>query len=141
MLGQHKDMQPILDAIEERGHKQFAAGDFEVTCADLMISVEPDQVSQVMWSWINLTLEKSTSAQRIFHNCPELDGAEVYPRLVAPLGKVKPSRTRRNMLRDRVQNPGKAKSFVNIKDAVAVWEADMLAFIKAGGTEPDNEDK
>ena len=26
-------------------------------------------------------------------------------------------------------------------DAVAAWEADMLAFIKAGGTEPDDEDK
>ncbi len=47
-----------------------------------MIGFEPDQVSQDMSSWINLTLEKSTAAHSLFHNIPELDGAELYLRPV-----------------------------------------------------------
>ena len=98
--------------------------------------LEPEQVSQEMWSWINLTLEKSASAQRTLHNVPVLNGAELYRRLVAPLGQVQPSVQRKNALRDKVQAPARAKSMTTIMDAVAVYEADMIDFLKAGGVEP-----
>ena len=97
--------------------------------------------SQEMWSWINLTLEKSTSAQRTFHNVPELEGAELYRRLVVPLTEVSPTLTRHQALRTKVQNPTKAKSIATVMDAVTFWEADMLDIIKAGGVEPDDEDQ
>ena len=89
-------MKPILDGIERMGDERLNAPSFRRLCSDLMVDLEPDQVSPEMWARINLTLEKSPAAQRTFHNVPELDGAELYRRLVAPLGKVQPSISRRN---------------------------------------------
>ena len=79
--------------------------------------------------------------QRTFHNVEELNGAEVYRRLVVPLGLVAPSITRRNALRDKIQQPIAAKSMTTIMDAVEVYEANMLAFCKAGGTEPADDER
>ena len=74
----------------------------------VMIDFDPVHAAQELWSWLNLTLEKSATAP--FHNFEELNGAEVYRRLVVPLGLVAPSITRRNALLDKIQQPIAAKS-------------------------------
>ena len=140
-LGRSKCMKPILDAIEARGDHKVSEDDFQRMCNNLMVDLEADQVSQEMWSWINLTLENPTSAERTLHNVPELNGAELYRRLVAPLGQVQPSVQRKNALRDKIQNPTKAKSMTTLMDAVADYEANMIDCVKAGGIEPSDEDQ
>ena len=92
-----------------------------------------------MWSWLNLTLDKSIHAQRVFSSSEELNGAEVYQRLVTP--QLPTSMIRRNTLRDKVQSPVTAKSMSSVMDAVDVWEADLLAFKKDGGKEPEEDEK
>ena len=57
------------------------------------------------------------------------------------MGIVAPSVTRKNDLRDVVQQPARAKSFLHIVDALNKWEADTLAFLKAGGLEPIEEER
>jgi hypothetical protein len=57
-------------------------------------------------------------------NSEELNGAEVYRRLVTP--QLSTSFIRRNALRDKIQSPQKAKSMSSVMDAVDLWEADLL---------------
>ena len=140
-IGEHVDMKGILDIIEAQGHDKISIPKFAQLLDGAMVALEPAQVSQEMWSWLNLSLESSVSAQRVFHNIEELNGAEVYRALIAPLGKTAPSITRLNILRDKVQNPAKAKGFSNIMEMVSFWESDLIDFRKAGGEEPDDINK
>ena len=112
-----------------------------IQSGEVMMNLDPIQVSRELWSWINLTLTKSTSARQTFHNVEELNGAEVYRRLVTPLGLTQPSVTRRGVLRDRVQAPSRAKNMITIMDAVKDWETNKLAFHKAGGSQHSDEEE
>jgi hypothetical protein len=109
--------------------------------SNTMIDLDPLQVARELWSWISLTLEHSSSAQRTFHLVEELNGAEVYRQLVSPLGITKASVKRRSTLRDKVQNPVRAKNWQSILDALSDWNHNKLAFSKAGGTAHSDEDE
>ena len=143
LIGRHVDMKPFLTWIEARGTRKITEGDLtSMRRVDgVMIDFDPVQAAQELSSWLNPPLEKSATAQRTFHKVEELNGAEVYRRLVVPLGLVAPSITRRNALRDKIQQPIAAKSMTTIMDAVEVYEANMLAFCKAGGTEPADDER
>ena len=143
MIGVHADMMPFLTWIENHGKQEIKWVDLQ-PCAresEVMMSLDPLQVAHEMWSWLNLTLEKSSSAQRTFRNVGELNGCEVYRRLVTPLGITKPSVTRRGVLRDKVQQPLRAKSMLSVMDAVEAWEENKLVYSKAGGTAHDDEEE
>ena len=143
MIGVHADMMPFLTWIESHGKREIKWDDLQ-RCAresEVMMSLDPLQVAHEMWSWLNLTLEKSSSAQRTFRNVGELNGCEVYRRLVTPLGITKPSVTRRGVLRDKVQQPLRAKSMLSVMDAVEAWEENKLVYSKAGGTAHDDEEE
>ena len=140
LVGQHIDMKPFLSWIEGRGHSPITAADLESDLG-LMMTLDPMHISRELWSWLNLSLEKSASAQQTFHNIEELNGAEVYRQLVVPLGVTKASVTRRNFLRDKVQQPKQAKSMTSLMDVLGDWTANKLAFVKAGGTPHGDEDE
>ena len=133
LLGRNSGMKPILDAIESMGDERLSEERFQQMVGGLMVDLEADQVPQELWSWIYMTIEKSTAAQRTFHNVPELNGAELYRRLVAPLGQVQPSVQRKNALRDKIQAPTRAKAMTSLMEAVSEYEANMIDFMKAGG--------
>ena len=83
---------------------------------------------------------KSAHANRIFHNVEELNGAEVYRRLIVPTSPT--SVLRRNVLRDRVQNARQAESMATITDSVIdEWGPARIAFGKAGGKEHETEEQ
>ena len=140
LVGSHIDMMPFLTWIEGRGHSPITAADLELDNG-LMMTLDPMQISRELWSWLNLSLEKSTSAQQTFHNIEELNGAEVYRQLVVPLGVTKASVTRRNILRDEVQAPKRAKSMVTLTPALSDWTASKLAYKKADGKPHSDEDE
>ena len=71
----------------------------------------------------------------------EINGAEVYRQLASPLGITKASVKRRHTLRDKVQNPVRAKNWQSILDSLADWTANKLAFAKAGGAAHSDEDE
>ena len=75
LVGQHIDMKPFLSWIEGRGHSPITAADLESDLG-LMMTLDPMHISRELWSWLNLSLEKSASAQQTFHNIEELNGAE-----------------------------------------------------------------
>ena len=81
-------MKPFLKRIEARGTRKITEGDLTSMRRDdgVMIDFDPVQAAQELWSWLNLTLEKSATASRTFHNVEELNWAELYRRLVCPLG-------------------------------------------------------
>ena len=62
---------------------------------------------------------KSAHTNRAFSNSEELNGAEVYCRIVTP--QLSRSIIRRNALRDKVQSLQKAKSMSSVMDAVDFW--------------------
>ena len=99
----------ILGRIEARGREVIIELALKQMQEDTMIDLDPLHVARDLWSWLNLTWEKSSSAQRTFHNVQELNGTEVYRRLIAPLGVTKCRVTRRSRLRDRAQNSVRAK--------------------------------
>ena len=80
-----------------------------------------------------MTLENSSSTQRTFRLGEELNGAEVYRQPFSPLGITKATVKRRSNLRDKVQNPLRAKNWQSILDSLADWNSNKLAFAKAGG--------
>ena len=98
LVGQHIDMMPFLSWIEGRGHCPITAADLEPMASQVMMTLDPMHISRELWSWLNLSLEKSASAQQTFHNIEGLNGAEVYRQLVVPLVVTKASVTRRNFL-------------------------------------------
>ena len=119
LLGCHQDMVLILDWIEARGKEVITSDSLKQMRSDTMIDLDPLQVARELWSWINLTLEHSSSAQHTFHFVEELNGAEAYRQLGSPLGITKASVKRRSALRDKVQNPVRAKNWQSILDALA----------------------
>ena len=147
LVGRHDDMGTFLDWIENRGNQVITYDDLRHLSSEhsggdgLMMSMDPIGASKELWSWLNLSLEKSTKAQQTFRSVAELNGAEVYRKLVVPLGKSKPSVTRRGRLRDRVQQPSRAKSMVTIMDAVGDWEEDEMTYMRAGGRAQDDEER
>jgi hypothetical protein len=141
LIGTHSDMAPVLNWCEARGKEPITSASLTLLAKEAMIQVCPLQVARELWSWLNLTLEHSTSAQRTFHNVEELNGLEVYRALVTPLGVTKCSQTRRNHLRDKVQQPLRAKSMLTVMDAVADWRANKLAYAKAEGTPHGDEEE
>ena len=98
-----------------------------------MIDFDPTQAAQELWSWLNMTLEKSATAQRTFDNVEELHGAEVYRRLVVLLGLLAPSHhpTERSEGQDPAASGG--QSLTVIMEAVAFYEATCLPFAKVVG--------
>ena len=78
----------------------------------VMVDFDPIQCSTEMWSWLDLTLGKSAHANRALSNSAELNGTEVYRRLVTP--QLSTSIIRRNALRDKIQSPQKAKSLSSL---------------------------
>ena len=88
LIGTHVDVGPFLNWVEAQGKQVITEDALQdlVPSGQIMMNLCPIQVSRELWSWINLCLEKSTSAQQTFHNVPELNGAEVYRRLVTPQG-------------------------------------------------------
>ena len=68
LLGTHSSMKPILDLIERQGDARIDEHGFRQLMLQVMSDLDADQVSRALWSWLDLTLEKSTSAQRTFHN-------------------------------------------------------------------------
>ena len=112
-----------------------------VNASEAMIQLCPVQVARELWSWLNPTLEHSIRAQRTVHNVEELNGTEVYRAQVNPLGVTKCSVTRRNLLRDKIQQPLRAKSMTTVMDAVADWRANQLAYAKAEGTAQGDEEE
>ena len=141
LIGTHSDMAPILNWFEARGKVPITGASLTEMAKEAMIQFCPVQAARELWSWIHLTLEHSTSAQRTFHNVEELNGLEVYRALVTPLGVTKCSQTRRNHLRDKVQQPQRAKSMTTVMDAVAEWRANKLAYAKAEGTPHGDEEE
>ena len=134
-------MAPILNWCEARGKAPITSASLTEMAKEAMIQLCPVQAARELWSWINLTLEHSTSAQRTFHNVEELNGLEVYRALVTPLGVTKCSQTRRNHLRDKVQQPLRAKSMITIMDSVAEWRANRPAHANAEGTPHADEEE
>ena len=143
LIGAHVDVSPFLNWVEAQKNTVITEQMLHdiVPSGIVMMNLDPIQVSRELWSWINLCLTKSTSARQTFHNVQELNGAEVYRRLVTPLGLTQPSITRRGILRDKVQTPSRAKNMITIMDAVKDWETSKLAFHKAGGTQHSDEEE
>ena len=139
MIGRHVDVKPFLDWIEARGSRKIQQEDLDPRAMGIMVDFDTLQCSREMWNFLNLCLGKSSHAQRTFNNVEELNGAEVYRRLVVPLSTT--SIIRRNALRDKVQNPKRAKSMLTVMEAVDEWEFDNIAFRKAGGKEMDSEER
>ena len=140
LIGRHPDMKAFLNWIEGQGHNVItdrALRESSAMCD--VISFDPVQVSQELWSWLNMTLGKSSHANRQFNLTEELNGADAYRRLVAP--QTTTSIIKRNALRDKIQNPQRSKSMAAIMEFVALWEEDSEAFIKAGGSAVSEEDR
>ena len=100
----------------------------------VLVNFDPIQCSTEMWSWLSLTLGKSSHARIALSNSEELNGAEVDRRLATP--QLSTSNIRRNALHDQFWSPVMAKAMSSVMDTVDAWEADVLAFKKAGGKEP-----
>ena len=93
-------MQAYLNWIESRGDEVIT--NESIRLSDAMSDIrtfDPVQVSNELWSWLNITLGNNVHANRQFNLAGELNGAEAYRRLVAP--QVVNSLIRRNALRDK----------------------------------------
>ena len=55
----------ILDWIEARGKEVITADSLRQMKSDTMIELDPLQVARELWSWIDLTLEHSSSAPEL----------------------------------------------------------------------------
>ena len=78
LLGTDNDMVLILDWIDARGTEVITEAALRQMQEDTMIYLDPLQVARELWSWVNLTLEHSASAQRAFHTVQALGGTEVF---------------------------------------------------------------
>ena len=97
LVGRHDDMGTFLDWIEGRGNDAITYTDLQSLSSGhsggdgLMMTMDPVGAAKELWSWLNLTLTESTRAQQTFRSVAELNGAEVYRKLVVPLGTSKPA--------------------------------------------------
>ena len=90
------------------------------------------RASEQLWSWLNLTIgPKQSSARRDFKLTEQLNGAELWRKLVRPTSNK--SLQRRNLLRDKIQMPKRAPSMAVVMDYIKLWEQDNNLYEAAGG--------
>ena len=96
------------------------------------------QASEAMWAWLNLAIgPAATSARNTFDLTPTLNGADLWRRLVKPTSNK--SLVRRNLIRDKVQQPKRAPNMAVLMEYVQLYEKDEQLFLNAGASQQSHE--
>ena len=94
-------------------------------------------LSGQLWTMFSLILNESEAVNK-FHNCKQLNGAEVWRKLVQPIKSNTPEM--RHRLHDRVRGLAKASKLDDVMSKIEQWENNLRTYCDAGGRHPDEED-
>ena len=92
-----------------------------------MTDCEPPKLSQRLQSWMQHTLQGSREPTS--NNCPALNSAEVWRRLVVPVFSL-----------STASRMPAAKSLEYAPVPIILWEKDLTPYQAAGGTTSSGED-
>ena len=143
-IGQNSGMKAFITWIEAHGQSE------EVTPTELEAlewhrAIDPmsdlgyAKASEAMWSWLNIAIGQSASAQLLFDLVEPLNGAELWRQLVQPTNSK--SLIRRNFLGDKCRGPKSAPSFGGVMPYVRAYEQDVAVYYAAGGVKFSDEDR
>ena len=107
-IGQCPDAELLLAWAESHGHKELSSADVRACAESLCLDADPIQVSQGLWSWLQMPLLGTGIPEVDFNNAPTLNGLEVWRRLSVP--SAPRSLAKRYALRDQINNPKQCNS-------------------------------
>ena len=112
----------------------------DVRDCGLCLDADPVQISQHIWSWLQMPLLGSGTVELDYNNGQTLNGIEAWRRLVVkPRTESRPM-ARRFTLRDNVNHPGQCKSFADMLERPVSWKVDLADYVTAGAPQPPDED-
>ena len=111
-IGQCPDAELLLKWAQSFQHTELTQ--LEVKNCGLAIDADPVQVSQRIWSWLQIPLMGSGTTELDFNNAEKLNGLEVWRRLSVPAAPR--SIARRFFLRDKVQQPNQCATLAAVLD-------------------------
>ena len=123
-IGQQPDIEILLDWVENQQHKEIKQTD--VKSCGLALDADPVQVSQRIWSWLQIPLLDSGTPELDSNNAEPLNGLEVWRRLAVPTASR--SLARRYALREKVNNPKQCGTFLAVEQ-LKLWKKDLSAYI------------
>ena len=130
-IGQCPDSELLLAWAESKGNSEFTQAEVKACGPSLMLDADPVQVSQGIWSWLQMPLMGTGTPETDFNNAETLNGLEVWRRLAVP--SAPRSIARRYALRDRVQGPKQCMSFAGVVEHLVFWKKGLMAYTAAGG--------
>ena len=137
VVGVYPELMQLLKWSEDQQHREIKATDVPQLKDQLMLDMDPVLLSQRLWSWIQLCLKDDDNTALAFNNVEPLNGFEFWRKLVVPQYARTPAR--RYRLRDLVQSPKGAETFVGTEQALVVWDKDLLAYTAAGANMLEDE--
>jgi hypothetical protein len=122
VVGVYPELTQLLKWAEDQQHREIKAAEIGALKNSLLLDMDPVLLSQRLWSWIQLCLKDDDNMELAFNNVEPLNGLEFWRKLVVPQYARTPAR--RYRLRDLVQTPKGANSFVGTEQALVVWDKD-----------------
>ena len=97
-MGQCPDAATLLGWAESRGKTEITSQEVKACAGSLCLDADPIQVSQAVWSWLQVPLMGTGTPEVDYNNAETLNGLEVWRRLSVP--SMPRSAAKRFMLRD-----------------------------------------
>ena len=101
------------------------------------IGFSPERASGELWSFLNLNV--TGNARTKFDAARELNGLDVWRRIVVPMAPK--TIARRVAMHTLVHDPPRSKKLSELMDDVEAWEHNIEDFMALGGQDISNEEK
>ena len=135
LIAQHKDLKAFLDWAEAKGAKRIDMS--EVRSYNGMLDLDPMTLATEIWGFLNANLKGE--AHNGFLGVEETNGAEAWRKVVHSInGKTA---VRRLALKRGVDAPNGAQDMAEVMQKIERWEEHVRKYVRAGGREPDDEEK
>jgi hypothetical protein len=136
-VGQCPDAELLLKWAQN--HQNISFTQTEVKNCGLCLDADPVQVSQRIWSWLQIPLLGTGTTEVDFNNTETLNGLEVWRKLSVPAAPR--SQARRFALRDRVQQTKQCTTFAGVLEQLVEWKNLLTEYVLAGAQMPSDEDR
>ena len=135
LISQHRDLKPFLDWSESKGATSITMSDVQNYGG--MLDLDPKEIANEVWGFLNSNL--IGEAHNSFLGVEETNGAEAWRKVVHGINGKTP--VRRLTLKAAVDAPEEAKDMAEVMAKIEKWEEQVRKYVRAGGRDPDDEEK
>ena len=135
LISQHQELKQFLDWAEGHGAARISMA--KVQDYSAMSDLEPCSLANELWGFLNSNLKGD--AHNGFLGVEESNGAEAWRKVVHGINGRTP--IRRLALKRLVDAPPEAQHMGEVMPLVERWEESVRMYVRAGGRQPEDEER